>query len=476
MSQSEILNYDPSLHHPDEKHIELREIVFYDSNKVPISSVYVPVSALVNKKKDEIGLYVLRVFLAHNVDIRPVDPNSEYVEKMSGTIAETFAHYYARYMVVNLMTIYAKRINRGDGTDPEIEIVDEPENCNQSQETVDRESEAVYRIVDHLFTKLKTGLANYLVDRSDIIAEFWYLVLRNITANTMLLMGEKKGDTSSLSKEEFVSEFLSISKELWWGIFYQTFESAGQRIASKVLEKLNPVGMRFEELKEMLRGGLDAWPTFQEDDLHQLVKGIKKVIDRQGVTFRVSGDGRSFAIELPKASALSNSDRLVDRQDALIKYLLEPPKRGRRPDPNKPLRLREYAKFAELTHKRKEIAEYLNEFAREHSTDQWFKMLTFADRFKYLCDQYENKGHDRTIILETAKTVYDYHQNTGLMIKDKTKWDRAVSPLGIAQILASLEIGWRDDKGAPLDPTILRDRYNQVACDWKMKDGMQEEA
>jgi hypothetical protein len=475
VSQSEILNYDPSRLSPTENRVELQEITFYDRNRVPIWSMYVPVSALANKTDGEVRRYLLRVLRAYTaIDVSHMELNNDIAEEMSEAITNTYAHYYARCMMANLMAIYGERLKRRDGTDPEIKIDNETENDNQCQETVKLEQAALDRIIDHLFSKLKTRTANHLVKRRDIITEFWRLVLCNVAGKAILLIEEKRGNPFNLPKEEFLSELESIGKEIWWRTFYLTFESAGQRIASKVLPRLNPAGVAFEELKEMVRGGLDAWPMFQDDDLRQLAKGMKRIIHEPGVQVRLGGDGRILSIELPKESKLSNSDRLVDQQDALIKYLLEPPKLGRRPDPNKIIKLREYAKFAELTHKRKEIAEYLNEFAKEHSTDEWFKMLEFADRFKYLCDQYESRGYDRTLITEAAKAVYDYHSNTDLMIKDKTKWDRAVSPLGIAQILASLEMGWRDDKGAPLDSTILRDRYNEVACDWKMRDGIEE--
>jgi hypothetical protein len=274
MSQSEILNYDPSLRHPDKKTVQLREVLFFDRNKVPITSVYVPVPALANRTNEEVGRYLLRVLQAHSVNIGLQELNYENAEGVIRELANTFAYYYASCMVVNLMAVYAKRLERGDGTDPEITIVDKTEASNQCQETVEREMAAVGRISDHLFTKFETGVVKSLIDRRDMMTELWRLFLRNLVADTIILIGEKRVDAFSLSKEEFLSEFMSISKELWWGIYYQTFEFAGQRIAAKVLQRLNPAGVAFEDLKEMVRGGLNAWPTFQ--DVGQLAKGLTR--------------------------------------------------------------------------------------------------------------------------------------------------------------------------------------------------------
>src|ERR1044072_5429292 len=96
-------------------------------------------------------------------------------------------------------------------------------------------------------------------------------------------------------------------------------------------------------------------------------------------------------------------------------------------------------------------------------------MLKDSSRFEYLCQRYEEGGRNRIIIMEAASALFCHYNNTALMIKDKTKWDRAVSPLGVAQIIASLEMNWRDENDAPLDATILRNRYNKVALKWELR-------
>jgi hypothetical protein len=58
------------------------------------------------------------------------------------------------------------------------------------------------------------------------------------------------------------------------------------------------------------------------------------------------------------------------------------------------------------------------------------------------------------------------------MTKNKTKWERATSPLGVAQTIASLELNLRDESGSPRDITTLSSWYTEGGGNkwkWKLK-------
>jgi hypothetical protein len=96
-------------------------------------------------------------------------------------------------------------------------------------------------------------------------------------------------------------------------------------------------------------------------------------------------------------------------------------------------------------------------------------MLESDYEFEAHCRAYTARGHGVAVILEAARTAYGYHSDSVLMTRNETKWKRAISALGIAWIIASLELGWREDDGSPLDITKLGKRYGIAASKWRMK-------
>jgi hypothetical protein len=133
-------------------------------------------------------------------------------------------------------------------------------------------------------------------------------------------------------------------------------------------------------------------------------------------------------------------------------------RRGREGDPK---RLQEFVQFVLLTHKRKNIAEILTEIAKSHRWDDWLKMLEHFDAFQEAIRQYEARGLNRAIIMQAAETLYRYQNDTKLKRRNKSTWDRCVSTLGVAQVIASLELGWRDRNNGPRKISTLSKRYRR---------------
>jgi hypothetical protein len=173
-----------------------------------------------------------------------------------------------------------------------------------------------------------------------------------------------------------------------------------------------------------------------------------RLIGEQGVTFRVSGDAGVFSIEIPKDLGLFNSERLVDRQDALLKYLLEASKRGPKPDPERKNRCEE---FVRRVNEKEDAARYLSDFAKKHVYGDWIKQLESDYYYQDLC-----KGYKESDIREAEKVLYKYQINKAIGL---TTWEHATSPLGVAQIMTAVEMNLRKPDGSLLSINTLGERY-----------------
>jgi hypothetical protein len=307
MSQTTILNFYPAWSSSESELIDLSEITVYDKDKTKLLSFYVPSSELAGKSDEQIGCIVRRAFLAFNIDVSTIEVDSDEAAKM---IAENLARQCIECLVVNLMIIYAKRLKRGDGTDPEITVVE------GAKDVEDRA--AVGRIVNHFFSRTAPRLARLFFESRYFVNWFWQHFLRNIAGKTVLSIRQQKGDEYVIPSEEF----LAASKQ--WEQFArdQSFRMAGERLASIVLNRLNPAGISFEDLQKIVRGGLDVSVKISTADLRGVIKGIEwKVTREKNLSFWVSGDGREIHITLPENADLSQntiikllSSKLINRQ------------------------------------------------------------------------------------------------------------------------------------------------------------------
>jgi hypothetical protein len=304
MSQSEILNYDPS-RYLGEKLVELREVTIYASDMTKVMSLYLPASELINKRDEDIGRSVLRAFLAFNVDVSWANLDTDEEDKAKSEIANSLAHFYTNRLITNLIITYGERLQRGDGNDPEIKIVNHKEIDNQSERAKETELAALDRIIDHLRSKIEPNMAAAFINYPGFITNVWQAYLRNIAGKTVLSIREKKGDDHAISAEEF----MTVSNEHWKWVFRQTLETTAERLVSQVLHRMNPAGMPFIELQTIVRGGLNVSLMISPIELRGVIKGIEsKVTSEKSITFQISGDARELRINLPEESGFSQND------------------------------------------------------------------------------------------------------------------------------------------------------------------------
>lgn len=445
MSKSEILNYDPLLRPfgEDGELEELQEVDIYASDGTPVKKLYIPTSELTNKTPEEVGRNILSVFLAFNIDVSGETLDSiQDAEKIAG-LADDLARHIARIFVVNLIIVYKHRLERGDGDDPEIKLRDDTEETDFA---------AFHRITGNLGQKWINNITNMFINHPEQVTPIWQSILRNILGKINLLIHIKKGDDYEVTRREY-DDYI----DRYWREFYDsTLKTLANRWASLFLQQLNIAGMPFPDLKRIVRGGLEVPLNIPGENLDGLVKWLK---GQQNIICKI-GDAK-IILELPQDSGFS--------QDIGIKLLSERAKKGRPADPDRKRKLRE---FVELTHKRKYIAECLAEFAEKNSNGDWRKMIEFDGEFQEHCREYEAKMHDRAIIMETIEVLFNYQNDIRLMTKNKTKWERATSPLGVAQIIASLELNLRDEGGSPRDITTLSSWYTEGGGNkwkWKLK-------
>jgi hypothetical protein len=133
-----------------------------------------------------------------------------------------------------------------------------------------------------------------------------------------------------------------------------------------------------------------------------------------------------------------------------MKYLLEPLKKGPKPDAKKKTKYRE---FAVAVNKKEDIARYLSNFAKEHIFSDWIKQLEFDWHYTDL-----RKGYDQKDVREAEQVLLKYQSDNKL---SKTTRDHATSPLGVAQIIAAVQMNLRNSDGSLLSITTLNEWYRK---------------
>ena len=305
MTEPEIPNYDP-LRRPPEQLIELREVVFYDSNKTPIKSLYVPAAEIANKSDEDIARFVQRVFIAHNINVSREFTDAYCNEGIISNIVDSLTNNLKTTILINLLIIYAARLERGDGNDPEIKIVKDAKEGNPDKDEV----AALDRIIDHLSARWENNIRATIMNQTDIIRIIWHGFLCNLYSSTLLAIWDEKGIAYKFSNEEVVD----YGNKVWRRVYDLLIGTLSERWASGVLEGLNLADIPFMELQKIIRGGLSAKLKVSVAALRKAVKGIEnKIASQQKITCEISGDGREFHIKLPEESGLS--------QEAIIKLL-----------------------------------------------------------------------------------------------------------------------------------------------------------
>jgi hypothetical protein len=306
MSQSEILNYDPSRHLSEEERLGFREVTFYDSNKSPIFSIYILESDLTNKSDEELARYIQRMFIAHSIDVSREVSDSLYNAGIMSNIADSLTFNLRAAIVPNLLSVYCSRILKGDGTDPEIKVVKATENAEPAEES---ELAALDRIIDNLYSKWDR-LSAALTSEQKIIKDIWHGYLCNIFGSTLLLIWDEKGVDYKYSEEEFIN----YSNRIWREVYDLMLGVVCERWASQILQRLNPAGIPFLELQRIVRGGLSVTLTASIAILHKVAKELEsKVTKQKNITYQISGDGRELSINLPEELKIS--------QETIIKLL-----------------------------------------------------------------------------------------------------------------------------------------------------------
>src|SRR4051812_49151037 len=90
--KSEILNYDPRRCNRVEHLVELQEFIIIGDDNTKVSSIFIPVSKLIGKTKEEIELIVNHDLWAFNFDISHIDVSAGVIDGA----AKELAHRYAR--------------------------------------------------------------------------------------------------------------------------------------------------------------------------------------------------------------------------------------------------------------------------------------------------------------------------------------------------------------------------------------------
>src|SRR5205085_11977030 len=110
---------------------------------------------LTGKTKEEIELIVNYTLWAFNFDMSHINVNAEIID---GATKE-LAHRYARLLVANIAMVYFERLVRGDGTDPEFEIV--KEHCPGESDD-ERDLDSIRRLINHMRSRTEERLVSLL--------------------------------------------------------------------------------------------------------------------------------------------------------------------------------------------------------------------------------------------------------------------------------------------------------------------------
>jgi hypothetical protein len=186
MSQDEILNYDPLRLNPAENLVELQEFIIGREGDTKVRSLLIPVSVLAGKTKEEVDLICWRTFCAFDIDISLIDIDAKLINRA----AEELASRYTRLFTGNLILIYFERLARGDGTDPEMEIVKE---LRPGEVDDERDIAASMRLTRHVQSRTKSGLVSYFGEHLDLVRDFCREATVNILGKVTLSILEEKG-------------------------------------------------------------------------------------------------------------------------------------------------------------------------------------------------------------------------------------------------------------------------------------------
>src|SRR2546423_533998 len=170
--------------------------------------------------------------------------------------------------------------------------------------------------------------------------------------------------------------------------------------------------MPFPNLQRIVRSGLDVLLRRSVDDVGKILQRItKKVVDDKELVLQISADGKEAKVKLPdgKEIIIKQAGEPLDSQDSMatfMKYLLEPLKKGPKPDAKKKTKYRE---FAVGVNKKEDIARYLSNFAKEHIFSDWIKQLEFDWHYTDL-----RKGYDQKDVREAEQVLLKYQSDNKL--------------------------------------------------------------
>lgn len=150
----------------------------------------------------------------------------------------------------------------------------------------------------------------------------------------------------------------------------------------------------------------------------------------------------------------------VSRLSKGLDLVTELVRRGRRPDPK---RQNTYKGFVAAVNKNEDIARYLSDFAQKHIFGNWIKQLEYDPHYQEeLC-----KGYDKAIIKEAEQVLCGYQKDKKL---SKSIYDHAISPLGVAKIIAAVEMNLRNLDNSLLSINTLSEWYTKGGGHrWKKK-------
>ena len=459
MSQSEILNYDPSRYGVQVTGVQPVTIIRPDGKVFRLLFSSSELEGKTIEEKNRIVFQTLRIYerldvIFSNDRLNKFNTTSRVKRRLSDeqgkqafdAIVSEFAWLTARTIALNVVAIYIERA--------------------KTEEVIDRrnppDAETCHKIIDSLLERISHQLKAAIQNDQDAANELDRCIQENMMAAAALTAQRHQEITGGRPIEDIWNISRHYLHSRAKSFYKSTVEKAAENYAAHLLEDfIRPAQMLIESLRAYIYDSFGK--RLSSSDAITLLKNLLRGQVGNIVVWERSDGSLDFRVRP------FDTKKQEGPPSGILENLLRQSKSGRRADPNKKEKLQEYREFAELTHKRRYIAEFLSEFGHKNSNGNWFEMLKSDYEFEQHCREYEAKGHDVAIIREAAKTAYDYHRNTDLMIKDETKWKRATSALGIAQIIASLEMNWRDENDSPLDATILRNRYNKVALKWVLR-------
>ena len=455
VSKPKILNYDPMRYGVPVNEVQPVTITRSDGQ---VFRILFPAGQLKGKSQDEKNRIVLRTL--HIFErLRPVIARRPPAEKRKHTAQEVkqvqddlitrFAWATARVISINVVSMYYERA----ATEEVIYRRGEPDG-DTVLEANKRVLERIYAVLEKDFQKDQ--------EVSDKL-ENWHF--ENLFAHCVLTVLRQQEITGVRFKGSIWEAARDYLRPRVYDVRLEIIEQMAENYGAHILEKLlRPAEWTIEALRAYLEE--EAIAGLSKADLINLLKNITNQ-QAEDIVLRAGKNG-NMGIHFH----IKGVDEYGPSQSELMR-LLEPPRIGRPPKTKQQIEeeKEKYRPFVGLTHRRQDIAECLASFAKRNDGCYWIKMLEHDRDYPSLCGRYQARGYNLAIIEEAAQVLYDYQTDFRLKTNNRSKWDHAVSALTVAQVIASLELDWRNDKRCSARCDRVNKRYSKGGgYDWTIRD------